>query len=255
MPKLIIDDFEDDTVYDAEKIEYTGTALALKDLGAGEYAMDNPVVSLAFSVFVEGINSFSVSQIVTDDYFLRFILCGLWFDGLSWVVSDGSYAQSNTADEITANIAALVFAEKTELTVSCFLHSADGLGTPELESLEINYSPVSIIPEEIQTCRVWFDFREIDPSLRATRFVCRLNEGIAQYKNTVMIKRGADAPFVVDENGRAELTLIENANMKSLDGDPVFYDVYATCNSMLRKFATISVPATDSENIFDIMEN
>ena len=61
-----------------------------------------------------------------------------WFSG-SLLTSDGTYAQSNTDDEISANIGDFVVA-RSSTGLKIFLHSDTGYTTPELDLVDITYN-------------------------------------------------------------------------------------------------------------------
>lgn len=62
----------------------------------------------------------------------------LYWNGAAWVVSNGTYAQSNTAATVDANIATL--GTSGVLRYKAFLHTADTAVTPELENVHTQYT-------------------------------------------------------------------------------------------------------------------
>lgn len=67
-----------------------------------------------------------------------------WINGSTLETSNGTYAQSNSASEILANID-VILATRSTLKLEIFLHSDDGTTQPELESNTITYD--SVLPD------------------------------------------------------------------------------------------------------------
>ena len=139
-------DVPENYVFDATKIEITGGNAQLKALGAEItlYSTDNPTIQpiAALSVSFDSISEFfelatknggEVKYILSNDGGTTW----LWWDGLSWVASDETYAQANAAAEVNSNIAA--FTAGTVLFRA--FATSDGAQRVQLSLVRITYLP------------------------------------------------------------------------------------------------------------------
>ena len=141
--------------YGQFKINFTGsntisdvdTLIATMTVNTG-YPVDNPSIKPADSLGIEKLEGFSSifsgSGLDGIKYILLKGITDYYWDGAAWSVSDGTYAQSNTASEISAN--------KETFTTSiisfnwkALLHSDDSTTTPELERITIEYDFAQIV--------------------------------------------------------------------------------------------------------------
>jgi len=115
------------------------------------YPTDNPIVYVTEFTKVDGL-----FDVFTSDFdfagsdTVKFLLVmhdtssavaePMYWDGAAWSVSDGTYAQSNTATEIQTNQSSLSLVDGTYLRVYAFLHSEDGLTSPTLNSIVFDYN-------------------------------------------------------------------------------------------------------------------
>ena len=109
------------------------------------YPTDNPSITVSSGVDLDEMTSFIESSTISGSDNIKYILklssVDYYWDGAAWSVSNGTYAESNTAAEVEANKALLtpiVLAGKT-LRLVALLHSDDGSTTPLLESVVIDY--------------------------------------------------------------------------------------------------------------------
>lgn len=119
------------------------------------YPTDDPVISVvsASRVYAEELATYVESLTLGTNTAVKYIMVldgtKTYWSGSAWVSSNGAYAQSNTAAEITANIATLI-TSNTQFGIDFILHSDDGLFTPTLDSITLTYdegkSPPSTLP-------------------------------------------------------------------------------------------------------------
>jgi len=171
------------------------------------YNISNPSLTVKSYTKMDGIDGFAEIATKTSGVELKYILVqnGIqkWWNGASWVTSDGTYAQSNTAAEIEANKAtAITFGLALKLKV--FLHS-DGQNNLQLESNEILYD-------------FFFTSQEPDECLVYGRVID--HDGIAVEGAKVSIKRTdpiehgqsiilMNASTLTDSEGKFEITAVE----------------------------------------------
>jgi len=133
--------------YDDTVIEIANKSVKLKKLRTGLYDTNNPVIETNMVVYHQDLIKFNAEIVKTVSDEIKFILSkfNYWYywDGANWVVSDETYAQSNTLAEISTNFTTFfdnTADNNTEMRVKIFLHSDTGATTPELKDIEIRYN-------------------------------------------------------------------------------------------------------------------
>jgi len=120
----------------------TLTATLIENTG---YLTTNPS-AVSDSFRTDTINSFESVETKAglDEIKYVFLKDGVqyWHNGVDWVVSNSTYAESNTLTEVQNNIPAFLDSADggKNIKVEVFFHSDDGSTTPSLESLTIDYS-------------------------------------------------------------------------------------------------------------------
>jgi len=77
-----------------------------------------------------------------------------YWNGSAWVVSDGSYSQSNTASVIAANISSLSLGSNSTVYIKWNLNTTNPLTTPTLTESDITYNFGQVISNP-NTCSVY----------------------------------------------------------------------------------------------------
>lgn len=123
-----------------------------------QYWTDNPSIITNGAFGMEELFSFSSAVVTFSVNAVKFILVRntipFWWNGVAWVISNNTYTQSNTAEEINANAATFDLAAGHQIQIQAFLHSADGSSTPFLQMITLVYdfyAPFSPAP----TCLVY----------------------------------------------------------------------------------------------------
>lgn len=122
------------------------------------YDINNPTVEIETKIRTNSITSFVENSTVAGldrfTYILEIDGVLKWWDGLAWVTSNGTYAESSTASDINTNLGTLLSGTSV-VGIIIFVHSFDGTTTPELTSLELEYVFQGKPEEEINYCTVW----------------------------------------------------------------------------------------------------
>jgi hypothetical protein len=125
--------------YDNLVVEYTKTLFAITDppvtYDSANFSITAPffVVMTAFVETSTKLGSDEIKYTISTDGGVSFL-----YYNVGWIPSDGTYANSNTAAEINANL--FQFPESESITIRFFLHSETGTTTPELDQLDIDYN-------------------------------------------------------------------------------------------------------------------
>ena len=138
--------YSDNYSFDSDIVEIASEQLRLLDLGGGTYSMANPMVECNLVLYHEDLLEFNYSATINGNDDIRLILSkgNYWYywDGVAWVSSDGTYAQSSTIADIKTNITTFydnTTETRTETKIRIFLHSDTGTTTPVLDWMEFIY--------------------------------------------------------------------------------------------------------------------
>lgn len=150
--------------FDTALVEIGGGVLRLKDLGGAIYSTANPSVSTQHRNMVSALTAFSEVKTVAGSDQVKYCLAindkNYWYDTVNtlWTESNGTYAQSNLASEISANEATLFsqlsLVAPVYMGLLIFLHSATGLTRPSLTSNTLGYSFLNTAPIVINECLI-----------------------------------------------------------------------------------------------------
>lgn len=111
-----------------------------------DYLTTSPSIMINSAVTTDDLITFANTVTETGSNLIKHTLMlgttEYYFDGSSWVISNGTYLQANTADEINTNAAtfASILGNGAEIKINSFLYSADGKSTPSLDQVSIAYS-------------------------------------------------------------------------------------------------------------------
>lgn len=123
------------------------------------YLTTNPKGVTNTTFRADAIEGFTVSEVKSGSDEVKYILSkdsqNYYWNGSSWVVSNGTYSQANTAIEINTNKASL-FTDGigAVVGVSYLLHSDDGSTTPQLKGITIQYNFSGVDPTLIEAT-IW----------------------------------------------------------------------------------------------------
>lgn len=107
------------------------------------YVTSDPFITTEKSIIANSINSFTEMATVGTGDILKYIVTvdgeDKYFDGTSWVSSNGTYAQSNLATEIQTNSSTII-SGRARINLKAFLHSWNGSTTPLLDNINMSYN-------------------------------------------------------------------------------------------------------------------
>jgi hypothetical protein len=104
------------------------------------YSLTDPTIKNTTAVTASAYLGFTAGTTVTGSDLIKYQMevggQAKYYNGSAWVNSDGSYAQSNTADDMNTHVVSLAAGATRVIAV---LHSADGTTTPALTYAELIY--------------------------------------------------------------------------------------------------------------------
>jgi len=107
------------------------------------YPLDDPTVEVAGGQLMDCLDTFAAEVTETGADAVRFHLSvsgqAKYWDGVAWENSNGTYAESNTAEEINTNAGSLDLSSGATVKVVAVLHSDDGTTTPSVSSVTMSY--------------------------------------------------------------------------------------------------------------------
>jgi hypothetical protein len=236
---VLFNDNNDQKSVDNLNVGYTGQI----------YPITNPTVEFVSGFSHEALEGFfqSPASIVGGEakYILKKDNNWYYHNSVSgnWEVSDQTYAQSNTADEINTNKA--TFTTTGVFTkIRMFVHSNDGTATPILNSVTVNYNFYAPNLDIIDKCIVHFTNLNDKGLVPGDSFEVYLENDHIKYKTSTMINRSIDVIVSDPNNGYAEVTLVETENM---EGDQKY--IFKFKNLIERK----SIPNEVSKNYYELV--
>lgn len=124
------------------------------------YPTDNPSIEPASLIDMDGLDSFTADSGGTGAVRFQLRLSGIlyYWSGSAWVVSDGTFAQANTAPDIHANRAhatlVAILSVGKEFRPRALLNS-NGQQTAELTSVSVEYNFFAPSPDPLSECIVY----------------------------------------------------------------------------------------------------
>lgn len=214
------------------------------------YYTDNPTVEFNSSFRHENIDGFTETSTTPTNTNIKYILkkgsSWYYWNGSAWAVSDGTYAQANTAAEIETNKAS--FTDTGVVTyVKAFLNTTDVDATPELDNVQVLYDFSGVTTDEIDKCIVWGYNKDAEGNADTTAFKVYLNTDVVQYKDDLTLRK-TEITVTPDSTGYWEAEIAETVNMTGRDDETVKYVFDFTRGNVFEK----SVPNQESINYYDL---
>ena len=121
------------------------------------YATDDPTITPVVTFSTEDITAFTatVTEVGSDTVTFTIEVDGVqkYFSG-TWVTSNETVAQTNTAAIINTNVSSLDLSTGVSARPVVYLHSNDGTTTPNIDIMTINYDYFNPAPTDPATCVV-----------------------------------------------------------------------------------------------------
>lgn len=220
------------------------------------YPTSSPYVAPNMALTMDALFNFLAGITATGSdgvkFYLKIGASNYWFNGVTWAISDGSYAQSNLASDVQTNAGSLPISLGAYVVPYALLHSATGSSTPALSSLSLTYSYFGPEPTPPQTCTVFgyiLDEKE-NPIVGATVSVTNFDTFI---NNGIIIAQGVRTA-VTDSIGYFDIDLVETATMATpavLQFDVTYTQpqVGSGFSPLTHSFGSAPIPNTPSANI------
>lgn len=176
------------------------------------YYTTNPSITPSTSFFMDGLDLFTPTASSGTRYILKKDGVDYYHNGTSWVISDGTYAQSNTSTEVTTNKATFT-TTKILFNVKIFLHSA-GTVQCDIDNLSVSYNFASPVADTISKCIVYGYVKDIfADDITVSSLTVALNTSVTLYKDSIVVYGNRKTITITD--GYFEVELIETTNMDS----------------------------------------
>lgn len=213
--------FEADNVVVYDTVQHTSAFTPVASIPATVYSIANPKVVQNASVLQDAVESFSASTSVAGADLVKYTLevddQEYYWTGSAWAESDGTYSQSNTAAEISANAA--TFDVPGQLSIVAYLHSAAGDTRPSLTSVTLGYNFYAVVAEPA-TCLIygWLkDVRGIGISGATVTFkLSRSVAGVYMEASGVVVDK--EYAVETDEDGYFEADLVRSSAFEGASG-------------------------------------
>lgn len=135
-----------------------GTITSVGVVYTGEHYASAPI-SPSVALSVDSVSDFVVASTSPSSTAVNFYFgigaSNYYWSGTAWVVSDGSFAQSNDVATVVANLATLPVSDGAFLVVYALLYTPDGLATPTLTTVEVTYDTFTPPPPSPNVCGVY----------------------------------------------------------------------------------------------------
>lgn len=248
-----------DVVYQGQNSQASIGALTVTYTGQ-IYPTSNPSIAPSSPIAMDLLSDFvavlSASGSDGIKFYLKIGAINYWFNGSAWAASNGSYAQSNTAEDVQTNAATLPINLGAYMTPYALLHSGDGSTTPMLTSLTLTYSFFGPVPGGPNVCTVYgylYDENKLplnNATVAVTNPITFINQG-------VVIAQGVRSTRT-DSIGYFEIDLVETATL--LGENPLTFDVTYTqaqvgagFSPLTYSFGSADIPDAPSANITDLV--
>lgn len=220
------------------------------------YAMTNPTIASNSSVLCDGLSSVAVSSSQSGSDLIKYVVSvqnlstsltqDYYWNGSAWVVSDGTYTQSNTLAQINTNIATLnstVLVTGKRVLIKAFLHSADGSTTPTLTSITLVYDFFTELDPDPDTTIV-FGYLYDSLNQPIVGAIVTLDNRTAFEYGSRVISRGK-VTTTTDSRGYWEFECVENTSVEKVYFFDFAWTVASVDYTLITK-AGVTIPSQTS---------
>lgn len=121
------------------------------------YPITDPIITPVTSISQDALNSFITVLTSTGLDSIQFVLkldnINKYWNGTVWIDSDGTLAQTNDITTIQTNLSS--FTTRGSLVPVIYLHSDNGLTTPNIDDIVITYDFFGGVTTPENVCLVW----------------------------------------------------------------------------------------------------
>lgn len=190
------------------------TANLQVDIG---YYIDNPTNTFNTTFRHQNLEGFEETAVKPTDTEIKYILTKngvlYYWDTSNWVVSDGTYAQANTAAEIEANKGSFtLIAVNTQIIM--VLHTSDRENTPVGQNVKVLYDFAGN-EDDINKCIVWGYNKKINGEVDESPFKVQLSQNAVKYPDYTILSQDIITVTPNNITGYWEVELIETESMLS----------------------------------------
>lgn len=181
------------------------------------YSISNPTIlfsdtnfymlaleSFTYTATITGNDSITAIQKKGDDNY---------YYNEGWIVSDDTFLQSTALEDVNTYKSTFT-TERILYGLTIFLHSEDGMTTPEISLLSIGYEFAGEEQDTIDYCAVWGYSTNLDGTPNSDKIVIKPKKKTVKYKNSTIF---LESKFVITPSttdGFWKKSLIENENME-----------------------------------------
>lgn len=174
-----------------------------------------------------------------------------WHNGTAWVVSDGSFAQANTAADVNANAAAFLDAIDT-IRWTALLGSTTGLATPTVDEITLSYDFGAAPPSDTPACELYGFVRDVGGQPVAGAVVTARVVPEGDYREGAAgVHVLGTVTATTDAQGRFDLKVVQGLTVRiefeDADGERIRFD-HATYGRL-----DVTVPAQDFAALTDLL--
>ncbi len=254
--KVVTDSSNTQATVDLMTVAYTGQI----------YPTINPTITVNSGLDTDGLLSFVADYVGNVQFVLLIGGVPKYWNGSAWVTSNNTYAQSNTATDIHANLEDLDLSLGVTFKLRAFLNS-DGSSSPTLESAEIGYNFFIVPVAEPNRCIVFAFLNDMlgivgsdDSAVLIVELLRPFEHGeriILPFKRTFVftalgyVESGPD--FLLEADSNAGPGLIET---ESVGLSPYILTLQYINDSGRRvkyKFKNVQIPNGISVNLVDLV--
>ena len=186
------------------------------DYEIGGFAVDDPTIVNNSGVDADAFVSFATVQSTPSGSDVKFVICraavDFYWNGSAWVVSDGTFAQANTAADVTANIATFDISSGFNIKIKAFLHSDAGTVTPTLTSVSVGYDFNQEPSDNPSTCTITAALEDILGDVQVSNASLIIeNHRPFGWGNVIVQPNKQTIPF--DANGEVSVPLVETSSV------------------------------------------
>jgi len=224
----------------AENTQTSLSDLALNYTGHTGYSTDGPTILVNSGQLMDALYSFEADSSASGSDSVTFALqvdgSTKYWDGASWVASDSTVAQSNSAADINANASALDVSDGATIKLKAILHSDDGTTTPTVTSATMGYDFFVSDAADAPVCTVYGWLSDFEGSGRKGVSVKATGTAAPASPRYIM---GDPVTTRTDASGYFEITLAQGiAYAITLDGRPI---------------SSVTVPASDTATFLSLL--